>query len=711
MLARRGLTLVCGALCALTGPSASAEPSVARWVATSTQAEGVRGFGNAFGEVRTGDPEAALRVLEGADPRDASVALLRARAHAALGDREAALAALDAARPTPNLCGARDLLAEALVEARAGLLWKTDRAAAAKLELELPPDGVRLGGLHRSMKAAGHDALSLRAARRLLVEVPEHPQAVELAEAFGPKGLAELLGTVELRLARVRALLETHQSEAAVREARALAAELGPKSARACELGYVEGKALRKLRSYRPAQAALSRARKLCKAAGEIDFALRAALLETRVRNIRGQVKGTLRLAQWIEEAAPEHSYVDDAWWMHAATLERRGKDAEAKAVLQKIAERSDADHAPEAAWRLAFAAIRAGDGEGARPYLDAILDNPGRPMARARALYWRAELARRAGDREAARKDFEALVLEPSFYGWMALDRLAAHEPKWVKAWKTRLLELRSAPDVEISASALGPAKAAVRDATRLIRVDHEDWAWSEIDKVACQVKTDAGRRALSAAYLALGFAAEAQRIARARQPKWRGGPVTAETVRDWRIAYSRAFEPAVRYAAEAERVEPLLLTALSREESTFDPEIVSWAGAVGLTQLMPATAIGAYADVYRRRLKRLERLTDPGLNLRLGAHVLGQNLRGFRRAEPLALAAYNGGPGLARRFVPDAATPFDEWVETLTVKETRRYIKRVTETWGIYRWLYDPDAPFVDLPDAVGGPEWKRR
>ncbi|CAN0577373.1 unnamed protein product, partial [Laminaria digitata] len=161
-----------------------------------------------------------------------------------------------------------------------------------------------------------------------------------------------------------------------------------------------------------------------------------------------------------------------------------------------------------------------------------------------------------------------------------------------------------------------------------------------------------------------------------------------------DCRLAYSRPYLEELSAAAKAERLDPLFLTALSREESTFNPNIVSWAGATGLAQLMPGTAIGAYADVFKGRLKP-ERLTEPALNLRLGAHVLAQGLRGFRRVEPLALAAYNGGPGLARRFVPKEAVDFDLWVETLSVKETRRYVRRVSETWGIYHWLYDPERP----------------
>ena len=56
----------------------------------------------------------------------------------------------------------------------------------------------------------------------------------------------------------------------------------------------------------------------------------------------------------------------------------------------------------------------------------------------------------------------------------------------------------------------------------------------------------------------------------------------------------------------------------------------------------------------------------------------------------------------GLTKRALPKKPTPFDLWVETIPVKETRRYVKRVTETWGLYRLFY-ADERFVDLPDTI--------
>jgi soluble lytic murein transglycosylase len=151
--------------------------------------------------------------------------------------------------------------------------------------------------------------------------------------------------------------------------------------------------------------------------------------------------------------------------------------------------------------------------------------------------------------------------------------------------------------------------------------------------------------RVALALAFDELGAHKDAQDLLRAPDTGVLDRPPSATTRRAWAAAYSRAFAEEVRAAAEPERLDPLLLTALSREESTFDPEIVSWAGAVGLAQLMPGTAIIAHQAVFKKKLD-FQRLTEPALNLRLGARVLDDGLDDFGGLVPLALGAYNGGP-----------------------------------------------------------------
>jgi soluble lytic murein transglycosylase len=147
---------------------------------------------------------------------------------------------------------------------------------------------------------------------------------------------------------------------------------------------------------------------------------------------------------------------------------------------------------------------------------------------------------------------------------------------------------------------------------------------------------------------------------------------------------------------AAAVEAGVPLdLLLALVATESSGRPGATSGAGAIGLTQLLPPTARGMAARLPDLDPDRID-LLDPAVNLRLGAAVLGDELRTFRQDAALALAAYQRGPAdpaAWRREVPDR--PGIEVVRDRAPAKTRAYVERVLSR---RRW-------FVTKPAA--GPE----
>ncbi|MEQ9496678.1 MAG: transglycosylase SLT domain-containing protein [Deltaproteobacteria bacterium] len=712
-----------------------------------------------------------LLVLVAAAPLADYDALVEARAAAEAGDAKKAIAAIDRIKPR-KVC-APDLMFEEASLLAAELLAKTRPAAAAERLLALPPDGARLRRAIDLLRAAEEETRAKAAEATLLTTVVDTPEARALAKALGGAGIAERLD-VDGRMKRVRALLDLHESREANLEARRLGSVVGPKHTYACEIAYVVGKTERKMRRYKPAIAALADARKRCDAAKNDEFARRSALLEIQVRGIRGQTIGTRRVASWLESKHPKHSYVDDGWMIVAEVLDRRGQPAEAKKIYDRI-RTMGGDQVSMAAWRLAFDSIRANDAKTALPLLAQIVESdPPRAVETARAHYWTYRLDPKG--REAA---LAALTARPSFYSWLALDRLGREDEARAKTLRAALLANRGAgasagasgspngsasgspngsasgspngsasgspngsasgsPNGSASASPNGsasgspngsasgdgstggnakgsggadtsasPSAGGDRWATTFARAaalharGATELAVAELAILECWDLDHAQAHDLARAYHGYGAYPEAQGVLRRRHDLF--DALTPDNAAVWRLAYSRAFEAEINEAATQAKVEPWFLMGLVREESTFDPEIVSWAGAVGLAQLMPPTAVGAYAEVFKGRLdiEDTQRLTDPVLNLRLGAHVLKSGLRRFG-TEPLALAAYNGGPGLTARVLPKTPTDFDLWVETIPVKETRRYVKRVTETWGLYRFFY-ADAPFVDLPDQV--------
>jgi soluble lytic murein transglycosylase len=159
----------------------------------------------------------------------------------------------------------------------------------------------------------------------------------------------------------------------------------------------------------------------------------------------------------------------------------------------------------------------------------------------------------------------------------------------------------------------------------------------------------------------------------------------------RNLELLYPRAFrEPIEALAGRIGLADPLLF-ALVREESHFDPGIVSRAGAVGLTQLMPATA----RDIAGRLKIQDPDLRDPELNLQLGGWHLGWLLERLQDV-PKALMAYNAGLGRLRDWekkLPDL--PADLFVEAVPYEETRHYLRKILVSAVYYGYLYRSLSP----------------
>jgi soluble lytic murein transglycosylase len=536
------------------------------------------------------------------------------------------------------------------------------------------------GRLHRSLLTLGADS------------DPGLALATRLGEAEVARRLGWRAGTE-----RATRLLEAHRNEAADAAADAVLA-LDPPPGAACQLAYVRGKAARKLRRYRSALRRLREAADACWGVDD-ETGLKATLLEARVARIRGRTSTLRAAARTIERRAGQHRYWDDATFLEGDLLQHRGH-AGAAAVYASILERApDSDHAPEAAWRLAQMAT----GRKAVARLRRLKALP-HPSARSRdrAAYWLADALAAVGSSSVAHALWTELALGYGYYGRLALDRLPPTPRDAVVHQLSRVATATAAdpaPDAlaRVLASDQGRAAKALAAAGRPLDAGVVLRGW------ACAAPRTPGDRLAAAAWLHRHDAvADAQRVIRPAQEALLSVPLTVDSLAALRLAYSSPYRPLVEAAARAEGLDPWLLLALAREESTFDPDIVSWAGAHGLTQLMPGTARGAHRAVFRRPLPDLAALAEPALNLRLGAHVLAEGMARFRAA-PLALAAYNAGPGLTVGFLRDGGGRFDRFVESISVKQTRGYVMRVTETWARYRLLYDREAPIVSLPRRV--------
>lgn len=150
----------------------------------------------------------------------------------------------------------------------------------------------------------------------------------------------------------------------------------------------------------------------------------------------------------------------------------------------------------------------------------------------------------------------------------------------------------------------------------------------------------------------------------------------------------FPKAFFEQVHSIAEEYGVNPFLVLSVIRQESAFDPKIVSRSNAIGLMQLLPSTAAQVAHKLGQSATPDLQ---SPGTNIHLGVDYLNGLLKSFDGSAVHALAAYNAGPHRVKEWQVSRSglTPL-EFVESIPYQETRDYVKRIIRNYAVYRLLY---------------------
>ena len=313
-------------------------------------------------------------------------------------------------------------------------------------------------------------------------------------------------------------------------------------------------------------------------------------------------------------------------------------------------------------------------DGARALHHFAALYKNVRYPVSLARAAYWAGRANMALNKRGDGAKWYRAAARYPStYYGQLAIQALQARQN--LRGAKTKW-RLPKEPIPTVAQSVYFNKRELVRLSRMLGVLKQMDHVRPFILHLAKGAKNAGERQMVARLGQQLG---QPDLAVRSAKISLRAGTLLLET------GY-----PVLGNLAPM-KIEPALAHAVARQESEFDPRAVSSASARGLMQLLPRTARKVAKSIGLRY--RRDRLFDGRYNIRLGAAYLGQLIKNYRGSYILALAAYNAGPNRVIRWLRQngdprkgAVDPID-WVEGISISETRNYVQRVMENLQIYR------------------------
>jgi soluble lytic murein transglycosylase len=274
--------------------------------------------------------------------------------------------------------------------------------------------------------------------------------------------------------------------------------------------------------------------------------------------------------------------------------------------------------------------------------------------------------------DVQQGREIFQSLAQERSFYGFLAADALELpynyeDAPETITHEQVHALEETPGVQRSLELFALGEMTRARRE----WRFTTQDFSNIEL-RIAARVAEKWGwhNQAIRSMITAKAWDDLAPRFPLAYQDNFIAGSRTEDIPVTWSMA-------------------------IARQESAFMPDAKSSAGALGLMQLMPATA-RQVAKESRISLRSNNQLTDPPTNIKLGTAYLGKMFRQFNHNRILASAAYNAGPNRVKNWL-DPSLPLDVWIETIPFSETRKYVQNVLVFSSIYSRKLDQREPLI--------------
>lgn len=348
-------------------------------------------------------------------------------------------------------------------------------------------------------------------------------------------------------------------------------------------------------------------------------------------------------------------------------------------------------NYSPSAHWRAAWLTYRAANYTQAAQMFDDQLTQYAGGQEIPAALYWRARLyADQEHNPAMAAKYYRTLarVYRHYYYADLAEQRLAQ---MGVSASDTPTgsaqLDALQPEDIPELSDDIPDQDPHLVKARLLANAGLNDYISQEIQ--AADGSDEWGSLAEARIYASYGETWRAMRLMKRAVPFYTSAPIDSLPLAYWRILFPEPYWSTIKSNAAANNLDPYMVAALIRQESEFNPTVISYANAYGLMQLLPSVGkeLSKREGVHHFDAREL---LDPDTNIRLGCIYLRQMLDKFDGRQEYAFAAYNAGDYRVIDWqTADNYKDMDEFVESIPFTQTREYVQALMRNEGIYRDL----------------------
>jgi soluble lytic murein transglycosylase len=346
---------------------------------------------------------------------------------------------------------------------------------------------------------------------------------------------------------------------------------------------------------------------------------------------------------------------------------------------------------AAEMRWAFAQDRAKAGDFKQARQWVEPILTSNSTSEIAPKAGFWAGKWAQRTGQNDEAAKIFQQVVSQypESYYAWRSASLLGWNVGDFntVRSLNPEVQKPASRPELPVGSAAL----------KELYQLGQDQDAWAYWQTEFRNRYQPSMAEQFTDGVMRLGVGDNLDGIYMVENLRDRDHPQDKATYQQlrqqtayWQALYPFPFVDQIESWSQQRQLNPMLVTALIRQESRFEPNIKSSAGAVGLMQVMPDTATYIASSIKLKQFK----LDDPETNIKLGTWYLDHTHAEYSNNTMLAVASYNAGPGAVGGWLSKAKNQDpDEFVENIPYDETRGYVKSVLGNYWNYLRLYNPE------------------